>query len=105
MIGQFGPVKIETPGTVGFQQIDHRAAPVAAFAVDMFKEVERQRPRPVEQQHIALLQCVDVVAGHRREQRFHPPAQVGRHKSFTVQNLADRRNGGLKLFARIGKKR
>ena len=26
MIGQFGPVKIETPGTVGFQQIDHRAA-------------------------------------------------------------------------------
>lgn len=48
---------------VGLDQTDHRAAALAAFAVDVFKKVERQCPRPVEQHHIPLLQVIEVGMG------------------------------------------
>ena len=70
MVRQFRPRRLEAAGAVGLQQIDHRAAALAALAVDMLEEVERQRARTVEKQHEAFLQVEDVALGQLAQQRF-----------------------------------
>ena len=42
-------------------QIDHGLAAVAAFAMHVLEQVQRQRARAVEQQHVALLQVVEIA--------------------------------------------
>jgi hypothetical protein len=91
MIGQFRAGEIETAGAIGFEQVDHRAAPVAAFAMDVLEQVQRQGARAVEQQHIALLKIVEVARRQRDEQRLQrgrPP----RGQQALAEHLADRRD-------------
>ena len=49
-------------------EIDHRLAAVAAFAMDVLEQMQRQRARAVEQQHVALLQIVEIAAGELLQQ-------------------------------------
>ena len=44
-------------------EIHHRLAAVAALAVHVLEQVQRQRARAVEQQDIALLQVVEIAGG------------------------------------------
>src|SRR5690606_41720818 len=73
-----------------FEQIDHRLAPCPALAMHMLEEVERQRARPVEEQHEPLLQVVEVARRKLAEQR----AQRG-DRSAIQQRLLDRKSTRL----------
>ena len=42
VVGQVGTRRLEAAGAIGLQEIDHRAAALAALAVDVLEEVERQ---------------------------------------------------------------
>ena len=44
-------------------EIDHGLAAVAAFAMHVLEQMQRQRARAVEQQHVALLQVVEIAGG------------------------------------------
>ena len=44
-------------------EVDHRLAAVAALAVHVLEQMQRQRARAVEQQHVALLQVVEIADG------------------------------------------
>ncbi len=44
-------------------QVDHRLAAVAALAVHMLEQMQRQRARAVEQQDVAFLQVVEIAGG------------------------------------------
>jgi hypothetical protein len=82
VIGQFVRRDFEALRFVAVTQVDHRLAPVAAFAVDVFEQVERHRPPPVEQRDIAFLGC---RADRRRkviEQRLEGGALLGAQQAI-----------------------
>ena len=67
-------------------QIDHGLAAVAAFAVDVLEQMQRQRLAAVEQQAVALLQVVDARRSRfprsaRRRRRGTPPAPAFRRRA------------------------
>ena len=45
---------------VEFEQVDHCLAAIAALAMDVLEQVQRQRARAVEQQAVTLLQVVEI---------------------------------------------
>ena len=49
-------------------EIDHGLAAVAALAMHVLEQMQRQRARAVEQQHVALLQIVEIAAGELSQQ-------------------------------------
>ena len=44
-------------------QVDHRLAAIAALAMHMLEQMQRQRARAVEQQDVALLRIEQIAAG------------------------------------------
>ena len=49
-------------------QVDHRLAAIAALAVHVLEQVQRQGARAVEQQDVALLAVEEIVVGDLRDQ-------------------------------------
>ena len=59
--GSSGALDEEAVVLVEVLEIDHRLAAVAAFAVHVLEQMQRQRARAVEQQDVALLQIVEIA--------------------------------------------
>ena len=73
-------------------QIDHGLAAVAAFAMHVLEQMQRQRARAVEQQDVALLQVVEIAAGDVVEQTIELPAYApvpAASASITVAQFAN----------------
>jgi hypothetical protein len=82
-------------------KIDHRLSTVAAFAMDVLEQVQRQRARAVEQQNIALLQIEEVALGNLRDQRRHRLARRFRQKTLACEHPGKFGRGGLQFRCRI----
>src|SRR5215472_2348863 len=61
VVRQFAGRKLKARLRIQLLEIDHRLAAVAAFAVKMLKEVQRQCPSSVEQVDIAFFDCQKIV--------------------------------------------
>ena len=78
-------------------QIDHGLAAVAAFAVDVLVEVQGQRPRPIEQPHIAFLQLVEIALRQVRGQGRERPGDLGRDQRLGDDHVPGLRGQRLKV--------
>ena len=56
-------------------EIDHRLAAVAAFAMHVLEQMQRQRARAVEQQDVALLQIVEIAGRDFLDQQIERDAR------------------------------
>ena len=101
VVGQFGCHRFQACVPIGLDQADHRAATVAAFAVDVLEQVQRQGARPVEQQDISFLEFINVRRGQRFDQRPQIAPRRSRQPGVGCQNGPDLRHGVLQLFRRI----
>ena len=83
-------------------EIDHGLAAIAAFAMHVFKQMQRQRTRAIEQQHVALLQVVEIAGGDFSQQRVQLVADARRDHLPGIDRLADLAGRLLQLDGRIG---
>ena len=86
-------------------EVDHRLAAVAALAVDMLEQMQRQPPRLVEEVDVALLEVEEVApaesGGERRKRR----PILGRNQSLRRDGGLDLRQGGDEVLRGIGEHR
>src|SRR3972149_4538748 len=61
-VGKFGGAQVKPILLVKALQVDHRLAAVAAFAMHVLEEMQRQRARPIELVNVALLQRIEIAA-------------------------------------------
>ena len=66
-------------------EVHHRLAAVAAFAVHVLEQVQRQRARAVEQQDVALLQVVEIAGGEFLQDAVEPIAVALRQARFSAR--------------------
>src|SRR6185312_3794464 len=94
-VGQFGRVR-DKPGRFVLRlEVDHGLAAVAALAMNVLEQMQRKRARAVEQEHVALLQVVEVAGGKLRRQlrKLRPDAPrqifvVGQDKTDVSRRVA-----------------
>ena len=106
MIGQLARAHEQAVTLVERLEVDHRLAAVAALAVHVLEQVQRQRARAVEQQHVALLQVVEIAA-------WRAPPGCGRGgrgcaaagAPLGIERGAHLRDRRLQLGRRIGQQR
>ena len=67
-------------------EIDHGLAAVAAFAVDVLEQMQRQRLAAVEQQAVTLLQVIEIANGDLLDQRIEAAPACRGHKPFSVEH-------------------
>ena len=99
-VGQLGGADEQAVLLVQRLQIDHRLAAVAALAVHMLEQMQRQRAGAVEQQHVALLQVVEIAGGDIVDQGVELPAHRGRNQILVANHRAQLVCGALQL--RVG---
>ena len=83
-------------------EVDHRLAAVAAFAVHVLEDVQRQRTRAVEQQHVALLQIVEIPRGDLLQEALEAIAVELRQAALAIEGSAHLRDRRLQLRRRVG---
>ena len=71
--------------------------------MDMLEEVQRQRPRAIEQQAVALLQIVEIAAGEVVDQPMQLGAFGRRQDGVAVDHLADFVGCRDEVGGRVGK--
>ena len=89
VIRQFRCGGLEPACPVGLDQTDHCTAAVPAFAMNVLEEIERQRPRAVEEHHITLLQIVEVGVCEAIGQRAQRSACIGGDARIGTKNCPD----------------
>ena len=67
-------------------QIDHGLAAVAAFAMDVLEQMQRQRLAAVEQQAVALLQIIEFADRDFLDQRIDRAAAMPPAPAFRVEH-------------------
>ena len=93
---------LEAVRRVELLQLHHGLSPVAALPVDVLEQMERERPRPIEEEDVALLDVVEVTLGElggEPAKRSAPP--LGQH-ALLVENRRERRGRRRDLLCRVG---
>ncbi len=101
VVWQFRGFRLKACGPVVLNQINHRAAPVTAFAVNMLKQVEAKGARAVKQRHIGFLQVVDIASGDVFNQLGHGADLVGLQQVSLLQRFNQLGFGCLQIRCRI----
>ncbi|CAM5326180.1 hypothetical protein AFEL58S_00857 [Afipia felis] len=86
-------------------QIDHGLAAIAALAMDMLEQMQRQRAAAIEQETIALLQIVEIAGRKLVDQHIELLACGKRHQPFLVENGAEQRGRRNELFGGVCQER
>ena len=105
MIRQLARAHEQAVALVESLEVHHGLAAVAALAVHVLEQVQRQRAGAVEQQHVALLQIVEIAGGDLFQEALEAVAVPLRQACFRIERRAHLRDGGLQLCRRVGKQR
>ena len=81
VIRKFLGADLEALGFIHRHQVDHGLAAIAALAVHVLEQMQRQHARAVEQEDVALLRVIEIEAGN----------VVGQHAEKSLLALADSR--------------
>ena len=79
-IRQFGRAHEQAGFLVLRLEVDHGLTAVAALAMHVLEQMQGQRTRMIEQQHVALLQIVKIVGGEFRQQFVQSIAHAERYR-------------------------
>ena len=87
---------------IKLDQIGHRLPAIAAFAMHMLEQMQRQRAAAVEQGEVTLLQIVDVAIGQFGQQTVDGGTLRCRHQAFLGQHRGNLARRGLQRLGGIG---
>ena len=87
---------------IELDQIGHGLTAIAAFAMHVLEQVQRQRAAAIEQREVALLQVVDVASGEFGQQGVDGGALRCRDQALVGERRGDLAGGGLQRLGRIG---
>ncbi len=102
IVRQFLCIDLETGVLIHPHEIDHGLSAIAALAMDMLEDVQRKRPRAVEELHIALLRLIEIAVADEGDQAVGQPAQAGRKIMLAIQRRFQFRLPGLQFGRGIG---
>ncbi len=97
VVGQFVRRGLEAVAAVERDQVGHRLPAVAAFAVHVLEQMQRQAAAAVEQRDVAFLQVVDVRGGQVGQERAERITE-----GWCADRLGDFRNAGLQFLRGVG---
>ena len=105
VVGQFLGLDLQPLRFVTVAQVNHRLAAVTAFPVDVFEQMERQRPAPIEQRDISSLAVEQVVVGQSLDQWGQRRALIRCQQAVLGQQRRKYRRGLLNSLVRIAQQR